>query len=85
MKQHITSEQLNELSSKQRETIAKILNVSVAPRLSIGQLIELLYHYDRDDEIVSAGARWDVACAGHINESAPELIDALFEAVKSVL
>ena len=55
------------------------------PLLNISQCIDILYKYDCDNDIISAGAKWSVGCSGHINTESTELIDALWLAVKSIL
>ena len=82
MKQHITSDQLNELTPEQRETIARILKgypLSIAPRLSIGQCIELLTEKD----IIHLQSVFAKISHGILRPD--EILDALFEAVKVVL
>ena len=53
--------------------------------VTIGKMIEIIYKYDCDVEIQSAGKQWYVGVAGHIETQAIELVDALWEAVKIVL
>ena len=57
----------------------------LSEKITIGKIIEILYKYDCDLEIVSAGKQWYVGVAGHIETQAIELVDALWEATKSVL
>ena len=53
--------------------------------VTIGKMIEIIYKYDCDLEIVSAGKQWYIGVAGHINTESEELVDALWEAVKIIL
>jgi len=62
-----------------------INQVNLLPLLSIGQLLKLLYSHSCDNQIESAGAKWFVGCGGHINAEGIELVDCLWDAVKSIL
>lgn len=93
MKQYITNDQLNELSYEQWEKIKEILNVRIVPFLSIGQLIECLKEKDpgRLCEVMTSLFRGGYIFPGKNQTFVPnrckpeELVDALFEAVKSIL
>jgi len=98
MKQHITVEQLNEAHIMDTLNLAVMLDIPcdsykddaeldkmVSERMTIGEMIDILYNYDCDVTIQSAGAMWYVEVAAHIDTQATELVDALWKAVKEVL
>lgn len=98
MKQHITSEQKNELSDKQRKiledwTFDNIIRTqkSFIPLLSIGQMIEFLDEgVSRERLIIVShfdsdhGMSYRIICYGKEHER-EELCDALWEATKQQL
>lgn len=57
----------------------------LAGKITIGKMIEILYKYDCDIQIISAGKQWYIEVAAHIRRDSEELADALWEAVKYVL
>ena len=95
MKQHITPEQLNELSKEEKKKLRKWLMdkqiMIVQPHylipLSIGQMIEFLdengFEITRH-KTESADHVWSVT-RGDSNFLFKELCDALWEAVKEIL
>lgn len=90
MKQHITADQLNELSDKAKEKLREWWSSEGKPLLSIGQLIEFLDIYENNFEFEKMHGYWEIRRKldldyYQVKETAQELCDALWQAVKEVL
>ena len=91
MKQSIETKQLIENTSTRKKIEymlykePRLIDYAMAQQITIGKIIEVLYEYDCDIRIESAGKQWYVGVAGHIETQAIELVDALWEAVKVLL
>jgi len=98
MKQHITEEQLNELSEKGMERLLNWLNrhypfdinnskeIAIAEQgLSIGQMIEFLEENDDSIYVDSDGQKYNDKIAYVSGIRGATLCDDLWEAVKDVL
>ncbi|MES0334787.1 MAG: hypothetical protein SFH39_00295 [Candidatus Magnetobacterium sp. LHC-1] len=92
MKQHITSEQINELTESQKETLRTIckntesVGQSCIPMLTIGQMIEILEHENIELIITYNGGvsdNWEVE-TDHSVLNEFELCDVLWDAIKEI-
>ena len=101
MKQHISVEQLEGLTIQQKLKLVELTGVEpdlmqnnieetwredVSKVLNIGKMIEILYGNYCDLYIQAIGYGWEVEymCHYYVVET-PELVDALWEAVKATL
>lgn len=88
MKQHITKEQLAELTPEQSLKLYDFISKSCAMLLTIGQMIEFLSD-KHDNFTIGKISSWyidlDISDGSHDVYDVMELCDALWEAVKKVL
>lgn len=92
MRQHITVEQLQNITLQQtaqllnmpEEVVKYMYEADLYKHFTTGKMIEILYKYSCDVTIESAGAMWYITVSGHINTQDKELCNALWKAVKGV-